>query len=263
MKVVLFCGGRGIRLQEGAETIPKPMVPVGHHPILWHLMQYYRHHQHHEFILCLGYKGNLIKRWFLDYHLAMHSDFSIHGHGTRVELLDAAREDWRAALIDTGVRSSVAERLAAAREHVEGEEMFLANYSDVLSDVALPEMIAFFRASGKTACFLATRPNFSYHVVDFAADGRVEGLRTGGGSEIWIDGGFFIFRPRIFEFVRPGDDLVAGPIRRLIEAGELVAFPHRGFWASMDTLKDKRLLEDMLEQGDTPWLPWTRDRAAG
>ena len=138
--------------------------------------------------------------------------------------------------------------------------MFLANYSDGLSDAPLPEMIEFFRASGKTACFMAIRPNFSYHLVDFAEDGTVQAFRTSHDSEIWINGGYFIFRPRIFEFMRPGEELVVEPFQRLIDAGELVAFRHRGFWASMDTLKDKQLLEDMLEKGRTPWLPWTKEK---
>ena len=260
MKVVLFCGGLGTRIRDYSENVPKPMVPVGHDPILWHVMQYYHHYGHRDFVLCLGYKANVIKQWFLDYRPAIHTDFTISEHGANVEMLGATRDDWRATLIDTGVWRNIGERLLAVRDQVEGEEMFLANYSDGLSDAPLPEMIEFFRASGKTACFMAIRPNFSYHLVDFAENGRVQAFRTSHDSETWINGGYFIFRPKIFEFMRPGEELVVAPFQRLIDAGELVSYRHRGFWASMDTLKDKQLLEDMLEKGKTPWLPWTKEQ---
>jgi len=141
----------------------------------------------------------------------------------------------------------------AVREHVAGEEMFLANYSDGLADVNLPEMIEAFRASGKTACFLATRPSFSLHLVDIDATGGVRGLRATQDSDLWINGGFFIFRSGVFDYMRPGEELVEAPFKRLIEADELLAFKHEGFWRPMDTLKDKQVLEDMVERGLMPW----------
>jgi glucose-1-phosphate cytidylyltransferase len=235
-------------------------VPVGHHPTMWHVMQYYHHHGHRDFILCLGYKANVIKQWFLDYRPAIHNDFVISGHGTEVQMLGNGQEDWRATLIDTGIWRNIGGRLMAVREHVANEEMFLANYSDGLSDAPLPEMIEFFRQSGKTACFLAVQPNFSYHLVDFGENGRVRAFKTSHDSETWINGGYFIFTPRIFDYMRPGEELVVDPFQRLIDDDQLVAFKHRGFWASMDTLKDKQLLEDMLEKGKTPWLPWTKEQ---
>jgi glucose-1-phosphate cytidylyltransferase len=260
MKVVLFCGGLGTRIRDYAENVPKPMVPVGHSPILWHVMQYYHHYGHSDFVLCLGYKANIIKQWFLDYRPAIYNDFVLSEHGTKIRMLGTVQEDWRATLIDTGIWRNIGDRLAAVREHVKDEEMFLANYSDGLSDAPLPEMIEFFRQTGKIACFLAIRPSFGYHIVDFTEDGRVRAFCTSRDSETWINGGYFIFRPRIFEFMRPGEELVVEPFQRLIDAGELVAYRHRGFWASMDTLKDKQLLEDMLEKGKTPWLPWTKEQ---
>ena len=258
MKVVLFCGGLGTRIRDYSENVPKPMVPVGHHPILWHIMQYYGHYGHRDFVLCLGYKANVIKQWFLDYRPTIHSDFVISEQGTKVEIIGAQQDDWRAALIDTGIWRNIGDRLNAVKQQVIGEEMFFANYSDGLSDVPLTEMVDFFRASGKTACFLAIRPNFSYHLVEFGDNGGVQAFRTSHDSEIWINGGFFIFTPKIFEYMRPGEELVVEPFQRLIEADEIIAYRHRGFWASMDTLRDKQLLEDMFEKGRTPWLPWTR-----
>ena len=262
MKVVLFCGGQGLRIRDYSESLPKPMVPVGALPILWHVMQYYRHYGHHEFILCLGYKANAIKQWFLDYKPTAHNDFVISEPGAKVEIIGPSQQDWRATLIDTGMWRNVGERLFAVRSHVQHEEMFCANYSDGLTDAALPDMIDFFRASGKTACFLSTPPNFSQHLVEFGDDGIVRTFRASHASDSWINGGFFIFRPGIFEFMRPGEELVVEPFQRLIEARELIAYRHRGFWASMDTLRDKQLLEDMLDRGDTPWLPWTKQQAS-
>jgi len=262
MKVVLFCGGQGLRIRDYSESLPKPMVPIGHLPILWHVMQYYRHHGHRDFILCLGYKANVIKQWFLEYKPTVHNDFVVSDQGTKVEIIGTPQQDWRASLIDTGMWRNIGERLSAVRSHVQQDEMFLANYSDGLSDAPLPDMVEFFRASGKTACFLSTTPNFSHHLVEFGDDGIVRAFRTSHASDSWINGGFFIFRPRIFEFMRPGEELVVEPFQRLIEARELVAYRHRGFWASMDTLRDKQLLEDMLDRGDTPWLPWTKQQAS-
>ena len=137
MKVVLFCGGLGTRIRDYSENVPKPMVPVGHHPILWHIMQYYGHYGHRDFVLCLGYKANVIKQWFLDYRPTIHSDFVISEQGTKVEIIGAQQDDWRAALVDTGIWRNIGDRLNAVKQHVIGEEMFLANYSDGLSDVPL------------------------------------------------------------------------------------------------------------------------------
>lgn len=261
MKVVLFCGGLGTRIRDYNEQVPKPMVPVGHQPILWHVMQYYQHYGHSDFVLCLGYKANVIKDWFLSYRATTHKDFVVSEPGRKVEVLGASESAWRATLVDTGMWRNIGQRLWAVREHVENEPYFFANYSDGLTDANLSEIVAFFERSGKTACFVAVRPNFSYHLVDFADDGQVTAVHTSMQSEMWINGGFFIFKPRIFEFMREGEELVVEPFQRLIDAGELVAWRHRGFWASMDTLKDKQTLEDMLEKGRTPWLPWTQELA--
>lgn len=254
MKVVLFCGGLGTRIREYSEVIPKPMIPIGEKPIIWHLIQYYSQYGHKDFVLCLGHKANVIKEFFLNYRPQSYSDCTISRFGKDIEVLSEAVEDWRVSLIDTGVRRNIGERLWAVRSHVENEEMFLANYSDGLSDARLPEMIEQFKASGKTACFLATRPSFSLHFVDSDAKGRVKAIRSSQDSDLWINGGFFIFRPRIFDYMRPGEELVEAPFRRLIEADQLMAFRHEGFWRPMDTLKDKQVLDELVEQGNMPWL---------
>jgi glucose-1-phosphate cytidylyltransferase len=156
-------------------------------------------------------------------------------------------------MIDTGLWRNIGERLLAVRSHVEGEEMFLANYSDGLSDVDLPAMIEAFKKSGKVACFLAVRPSFSLHLVDMEASGKVNRIKATADADLWINGGFFIFRSEIFDYLQDGEELVEAPFRRLIEADQLLAFKHEGFWRPMDTLKDKEVLEDMVEQGSMPW----------
>jgi len=262
MKVVLFCGGLGTRIREYSENIPKPMVPVGNHPIMLHLMQYYSQYGHKDFVLCLGYKANVIKEYFLNYKPQTYADCVVTGFCNQVEILGDQQQDWRIAMIDTGIWRNIGERLWAVREHVEGEEMFLANYSDGLCDVNLPEMIKTFRASGKVACFTAVRPSFSMHLVDMRPSGKVERIRASQNANLWINGGFFIFHKRIFDYMREGDELVEAPFQRLIEADQLMAFRHEGFWRPMDTLKDKQILEDLVEKGTMPWLLNRDSRAA-
>ena len=253
MKTVLFCGGLGTRIRDYSENIPKPMIPVGDKPILWHLMHYYSQYGHRDFILALGYKANAIKEFFVNYRPHIYADCVVSGSGDTVETLGDPQRDWRVTMIDTGVWRNIGERLLAVRAQVEGEEMFLANYSDGLSDVDLPAMIEAFRQSGKVACFLAVRPSFSLHLVDMDVSGKVNALRPTQEADLWINGGFFIFRSEIFDYLREGEELVETPFRRLIEADQLLAFKHEGFWRPMDTLKDKEVLEDMVEHGRMPW----------
>jgi glucose-1-phosphate cytidylyltransferase len=255
MKVVLFCGGRGTRIREYSEAIPKPMIPVGHYPILWHVMQYYSHYGHRDFVLCLGYKANVIKEFFLNYRPHAFADCSVSKFGTQIELLGEPQEDWRVALIDTGLWPNIGERLWAVRDHVKNEDMFLANYSDGVTDLDLNGMIDHFKGTGKIAAFLAVRPPLTYHLVDVEEGGRVREFRSSDSSEIWINGGYFILRPQIFEFMQEGEELVLEPFQRLIEANELVAYKHEGFWRPMDTLRDRQVLEDMADLGNTPWWP--------
>lgn len=253
MKVVLFCGGLGTRIREYAENVPKPMIPVGHQPILWHVMQYYSQYGHRDFVLCLGYKANTIKDFFLNYRPQAFDDCVVSGFGGKVELLGEPREDWRVTLIDTGIWRNIGHRLWAVRDQVQGEDIFLANYSDGLCDVDLDDMVERFKRSGKLACFLAVRPPLTYHIADIEPDGRVREFRTSDRSDIWINGGYFLLRPGVFDYMQEGEELVLEPFSRLIEANQLMAYKHEGFWRSMDTLKDRQILEDMVELGKMPW----------
>lgn len=251
MKVVLFCGGLGTRIREYSESVPKPMIPIGHQPILWHVMNYYSQYGHKDFVLCLGYKANTVKEFFLNYKTQTYGDVIVHG--SNVELLGPREEDWRVAMIDTGVWRNIGSRLWAVRDHVKNEEMFCANYSDGLSDVNLDDMIAKFKASDKIACFLAVHPPVTYHLADIAADGKVNAFITSDVSEIWINGGFFLLKPEIFDYMSDGEELVVEPFARLIKENKLMAYRHTGFWRSMDTLRDRQVLEEMMEKGEMPW----------
>ena len=254
MKTVLFCGGLGTRIRDYAENIPKPMIPVGDKLVLWHLMNFYSQYGHKDFVLCLGYKANVIKEFFLNYRVQTYADCVVSKFGSDVKILGDPQEDWRVTMIDTGIWRNIGERLWAVREHVAGEPMFMANYSDGLAGVDLPGMIDTFSKSGKVACFLAVRPSFSLHLVDMDGGGKVERIKSSEDANLWINGGFFIFRQEIFDYMREGEELVEAPFKRLIEADQLLAFRHEGFWRPMDTLKDKQVLEDLVEQGNLPWV---------
>jgi glucose-1-phosphate cytidylyltransferase len=255
MKVVLFCGGEGLRLRESAEMVPKPMAPIGYRPILWHVMKYYAHYGHNEFILCLGFRGDIIKNYFRNYDETLTNNFVIRS-GQDIELLGRDTQDWKITMLETGARASVGQRLLAARPYIEPDEMFLANYSDGLTDAPLDEMVRRLASSDDTACFLAVRPNLSYHFVQMDETGHVRNIRDVGESEMRINGGYFVFRREIFDYIRPGEDLVPEPFKRVLAAGKLMSYEHEGFWASMDTFKDRQRLWELYDRGDAPWQVW-------
>ncbi len=262
MKVVLFCGGLGTRLREHSDTIPKPLVPVGFRPLIWHLMRYYAHYGHKDFILCLGYRGELIREYFLNYNEALSNDFTLSEGGRRVELLTHDLDDWRITFVDTGLHSNIGQRLLRVRQHVEGEEMFLANYADGLSDLTLDRYIEDFRSRGVIASMLAVRSAQSFHAVHAQADGLVTHVGALPEQQLWINGGYFVLRPSIFEYLREGEELVEQPFQRLIERRQLVAQRWGGFWQCMDTFKDKINFDRLEAKGQCPWMVWGRHPAS-
>lgn len=255
MKVVLFCGGAGMRLRGYADDVPKPMVQIGTRPILWHLMKYYAHFGHKDFILCLGYKGNCIKDYFLHYDESVSNDFVWSQGGKQIHFLNRDIDDWRITFVETGANSNIGERLRAVEEHLQGEEIFLANYGDGLSDLALPAMLESFQRTDTIASLLLVQPTSSFDLVAVGANERVSAVRASKQSDIWINGGFFIMRKEIFRYIQPGEELVREPFQRLIEKQALMAYRHNGFWQCMDTFKDKQCLEE-LNQGKAPWKVW-------
>jgi glucose-1-phosphate cytidylyltransferase len=256
MKVVIFCGGQGLRLREYSENIPKPLVPIGDAPVMWHLMKYYSHYGHRDFILCLGHKGEAIKRFFLDYNEALSSDFVLSEGGRNVRLLGTDFSNWRITFSDTGAKSVVGERLLAVREHVKDEEVFLANYVDGLTDINLNSVIDRFLASNKTACFVSVPPTQTFHLVETDGNSRVSRISHAATSNTWINGGYFVLKQRIFDYIKPGEDLVDQPFQRLIDEGQLMTIQHTGFWACMDTFKERQQLEDLWSKGTAPWQVW-------
>lgn len=258
MKVVLFCGGLGMRLREYSDAIPKPMVPVGYRPILWHVMRYYAHYGHKDFILCLGYKADVIKKYFLEYDETVSNNFVMSGGG-KVDLLGSDTHDWKITFVDTGMNANIGMRLKAVQPYLQGEEMFLANYSDGVSDLPLPALIEYVRQRPEAAaCFAGIAPYATYHLVSLEADGRVRDIRHVKDVGMRINGGFFVFRAEIFDWMKEGEELVEGPFQRLAAAGKLLGYPYDGFWACMDTFKDKQLLEDLYSRGQVPWEVWKK-----
>ncbi len=257
MKVVLFCGGLGMRLREYSDQIPKPMVPIGYRPIIWNIMKYYAHFGHKDFILCLGHKADMIKNYFVNYDETISNDFVFTQGGKNIELLNTDIDDWRITFVDTGINSNIGMRLMAVKDHLKNEEMFLANYSDGLTDLALPAMIDWFAGQiDKTAAFMAYQPTQSFHVVQRQEDGLVKSINHIGSSGLYINTGYFILRPDIFNYMEWGDELVNQPFQRLIKENRLVSWEHKGFWASMDTYKDKQTLDEAYAKGKAPWEVW-------
>lgn len=258
MKVVIFCGGQGTRLRDYSESVPKPLIPVGYRPILWHLMRYYAHHGHTDFILCLGYKADSIKQYFRNYDETISNDFVLSEGGRKVDLLASDIQDWKITFVDTGHASTIGQRLMAVQPLLKNEEMFLANYSDGLSDLPLPAMIDAAQSQNAVATFVAVSPPQTFHVVSVGDKGQVERIQHIRDTGMRINGGFFVFRKEIFDWIKPGEDLVEEPFQRLAESGRLLAYSHEGFWACMDTFRDKQLFEDLYERGHVPWEVWKK-----
>jgi glucose-1-phosphate cytidylyltransferase len=258
MKVVLFCGGLGTRLREHSDTIPKPLVNIGVRPILWHLMRYYAHFGHKDFILCLGYRGDLIREYFLNYNECLSNDFVLAGGGKKVELLSRDMDDWRITFVDTGLHSNIGQRLLRVRSYLDGETEFLANYADGLSDLPLDRHIEEFRRRKATASFVAVPSPHSFHSVHGDEDGLVTSFGRMTDGDVWLNAGFFCLRREVFDYVQEGDELVEQPFQRLIAQRKLAVYRYKGFWQSMDTFKDKITFDRMEGRGDCPWAVWKK-----
>lgn len=245
-----------MRIREHSGLVPKPMVRVGYRPILWHVMKYYAHYGHKDFILCLGHGGDHIKDYFVGYAEHTSNDFVLRGG--EVQLLQSDIHDWNITFVDTGYDACVGERLMAVRPFLDDDELFLANYADGVSAVALDGLVAFARASGKACVFLGVRPNYTSHVVQAREDGTVTALAHVTEVGLRINGGFFVLHRRVFDYMRPGEELMNEPLQRMIAAGDAATYAYDGFWACMDTFKEKRLLEDIQMRGDAPWEVWRR-----
>jgi glucose-1-phosphate cytidylyltransferase len=262
MKVVLFCGGLGTRLRDHSGELPKPMVNIGHRPILWHVMKYYAYHGHKDFILCLGFRAAAIKEFFLNYNECASNDFIMTNGGKDINLVQNDIADWKITFVDTGINSNIGQRLKRVEKYLEGEECFLANYSDGLSDLPLNDMIDDFKKSGNTGAFLCVKPPQTFSVVSFADGNRVEKIEQVKDTSFLINGGFFVFKKEIFKYINYGEELVIEPFQRLIAENKLMGYKYDKFWQCMDTFKEQKELNEIFERGDAPWEVWkkkTRD----
>lgn len=263
MKVVLFCGGLGMRIRD-AENVPKSMVQIGYRPLMWHVMKYYAHFGHKDFILCLGYRADAIKNYFLSYNECASNDFVLSGGGSHLELLSQDIHDWRITFADTGVASNIGQRLKAVEKYLEGETEFMANYCDGLTDLHLPQQIDDFHQQDKVASFMCVRPNLSYHVVSLdPGSNRVSNIHPINNGDLRINGGYFIFKKDIFQYIRDKEELVEEPFLRLVQEEQLMGYPYDGFWASMDTIKDKQMLDGLYATGSAPWEIWKSNASHG
>ena len=256
MKVVLFCGGLGTRLREHTETIPKSMVNIGRRPIIWHLMKYYAHFGHTEFVLCLGHLGEHIKQYFINYAEWVSNDFELSGATGDIRLHHRDIADWTITFAETGLNANIGQRLKAIQPYIGDDECFLANYSDGLSDLPLDQYLEKAIAADRVASFIRVRPDRTFHTVHVDDDHQVTDIAPAAQSDIWINGGFFLLKREIFDHIGEGEDLVEQPFQRLIEQRQLVAYPYEGFWACMDTYKDKKAFDAMEARGDMPWQVW-------
>ena len=222
MKVVLFCGGFGTRLREHSDVVPKPLVEVGSQPIIWHLMRYYAHFGHKDFILCLGYKGDMIKDFFLNYDSYRHRDFVMEEGGARLTPAESDIADWTIRFVDTGLHSNIGQRLLRVRDHLDDEETFLANYTDQLTDFPLDRIIDFHRDKGMVASFLSAKPAQSFHQLEIDDEGYVTRFGSAADIDYWINGGYMVLNQEIFDYIHEGEELVEEPFGRLMEK----RFPH-------------------------------------
>jgi glucose-1-phosphate cytidylyltransferase len=260
MKVVLFCGGLGMRMRDGVTNAPKPMAMIGDRPLMWHVMRYYAHYGHRDFVLCLGYGASAVKDFFLNYNETGSNDFVLDGSG-QVELFNTDISDWRITFVDTGLHSEIGERLRRVRRFLDGEEMFLANYADTFTDAPLPDMISRFTASDAVASLLAVPLQSSHHVVDVDDSGVITQVKPVRELLQWENGGYFVLRQEIFDYLGEGEDLVGDAIPRLVQERRVLASPYKGFWMSADTVKERAQLEDMYHRGNCPWMVWDAERS--
>ena len=257
MKVVLLAGGMGTRISEETQVRPKPMIEIGGKPILWHIMKLYSCHGLHDFVICLGFKGYLIKEYFINY-CVHQSDITVDVASNSVEMHDGRAEPWRVTLIDTGLETMTGGRLKRVARYLD-DDAFCLTYGDGVSDVNISELIRFHRSHGAAATVTAIQPPGRFGSLRLAeSDDAVEGFQEKpAGDGGWINGGFFVLSPRVLDLIEDDQTVwESGPLERLAASGQLRAYKHAGFWHAMDTLRDKNHLEHLWQTGSAPWKVW-------
>jgi glucose-1-phosphate cytidylyltransferase len=252
MKTVILAGGLGTRISEMTSQIPKPMIEIGGKPILWHIMSIYASHGFKDFVVALGYKGELIKEFFLNYR-AINSDLNIDLSTGKTEVSTSPLMDWRLNLIDTGLHTQTGGRIKAVRDAI-GNETFLLTYGDGVADIDIPELIAFHKSHGRLATVTAVHPPARFGGLVLDGNQVVEFSEKNQAQEGWINGGFFVLEPEVFQYIRSAETMwEKEPLEALAAEGQLMAYPHDGFWQPMDTLREQRLLQSLWDTGNAPW----------
>ena len=256
MKVVLLAGGLGTRLREETDVKPKPMVEVGNHPILWHIMKTYAFYGHSDFVVCAGYKGEVIKNWFANFRV-LNSDFTVSFKDTvNIKFHSELEENgWNATIADTGAETMTGGRIKRVEKYI-GNETFLCTYGDGLADVDIAKLLAFHKSHGKIATLTTVKPVSRFGVLDIDSDHRVESFKEKPQAEGFINGGFFVFEPEIFDYLDENCVLEQEPLRKLADDGQLMAFHHEGFWQPMDTYRELTILNELWKSGNAPWKVW-------
>ena len=256
MKVVILAGGYGTRLSEATQTMPKPMVEIGGMPILWHIMKYYYSFGYTEFVICLGYKGYVIKEYFYNYWLRQ-SDITLKtsASGNDIKLHNNKTEDWEITLADTGLEAQTGLRIKRIQQYI-GDEPFMLTYGDGVSNVDLNELLAEHKRSGKTVTVTAIQPQGRFGVLEFDENKSVTSFNEKRGSQ-YINAGFMVVEPGIFDYLGKNEPLEFGPFEGLVEDGKMGVYRHDGFWKCMDTLNDMKQLEHIWKSGNIPWKKWT------
>ncbi|HUR65188.1 MAG TPA: glucose-1-phosphate cytidylyltransferase [Chitinophagaceae bacterium] len=258
MKVVIFAGGLGTRISEETDIRPKPMVEIGGKPILWHIMKIYSHYGFNEFIICLGYKGYVIKEYFMNYFIH-NSDITVDLAGNKMEIHGSRAESFKVTLVETGTNTKTAGRLQQVKKYI-GNEDFLLTYGDGVSDVDITELVAFHKKHNKIATVTAVQPDARFGGMDIAADGMVNEFREKSKEDAqWVNGGFFVLKPDVFKYLDKDMTSVMWedePLEQLTADKQMLAYKHKGFWKCMDALRDKIELNELWDAGKAPWKTW-------
>jgi glucose-1-phosphate cytidylyltransferase len=257
MKTVILAGGFGTRISEESHLMPKPMIEIDGQPILWHILKSYSHYGYNDFIICCGYKAEVIKQYFANYYMLRSDTTFDFRSGNKMTIHSNVAEPWKVTVVDTGLSTMTGGRVKRIRPYI-GDETFMLTYGDGVCDLDINKLLAFHKANGRTATLTAIQPGGKFGVLDIRENQEIhsftEKRKEDGG---WINGGFMVLEPVIFDLIESDDTVLEQePLEGLAKRGELMAYQHDGFWQCMDTLRDKALLEDLLEQGKAPWKVW-------